>query len=308
MTDQPLSGVFAPVLTPFTPSLDVDAKSHLNFCRWLLQNDVGLAVFGTNSEANSLSVAERVAQLEYLSANGIPGDRLLPGTGTCALPDTVELTKAALRCKAAAVLMLPPFFYKPVTDDGLFASFAEVIERVGGAKLRVCLYHIPRLSGVGFSLAVIGRLLARYPKTVVGLKDSGGDMAYTLSLLKEFPQFRTFCGSEAFLTETMRNGGAGCISAGANVNPAAIAAACRTWREAGADARQTALNGVRGTLEKRPMIAALKAAVAHFGKQPDFARTRPPLEALSSEQTASLLADLSASGFAMPGLERQLAG
>ncbi len=145
-------GVLSPVVTPFTADLRPDAARLVRHCRWLLDNDVGLAVFGTNSEANSLGVAEKLGLLDALVEAGIPAARMMPGTGTCALPDTVELTRHAVALGCGGVLMLPPFYYKGVSDDGLFASYAEVIERVGDARLRIYLYHIPAVSQVPISL------------------------------------------------------------------------------------------------------------------------------------------------------------
>ena len=302
MSSQTLSGVYAPVLTPFKEDRSIDKTAHLQFCKWLLANNVGLAVFGTNSEANSLSMAERFELLDNLVAAGIPGSSLMPGTGTCAIPDSVALTRAALEAGAAAVLMLPPFFYKNVSEDGLFASFAEVIERVGDTKLKICLYHIPKYTGVPFSLAVINRLLARYPNSIAGLKDSSGEMSYTLSVIREFPQLRVFCASESLLLETMQNGGAGCISACANFNPAAIVSLFRNWQQPEAEALQKAVNPVRSIIESRPMIAALKAATAVHGKYASFSTVRPPLQELNAEDTKGLLVALQEAGFAMDGL------
>src|SRR5438067_714328 len=231
-------GVLAPVVTPFTADLSPDPARFVAHCRWLLEQDVGLAVFGTNSEANSLSVSEKLALLDALADARIPASRMMPGTGCCALPDTVELTRRAVQLGCAGVLMLPPFYYKGVSDDGLFASFAEVIERVGDAKLRIYLYHIPPVSNVPISLALIERLLARYPGTIAGIKDSSGDWNNTRAMLERFQPrgFDVFAGSESFLLATLRGGGAGCISATANVNPASIAALAHEWQspEAGA--------------------------------------------------------------------------
>lgn len=307
MKTEPLSGVFAPVLTPFKDDLAIDKKAYLQFCKWLRANKVGLAVFGTNSEANSLSVAERIELLEYLVSNGIPGSSLMPGTGACAIPDSVTLTRAALAAGSAAVLMLPPFFYKNVSEDGVFASYAEVIERIGNPKLKVCLYNIPKLSGVAITLPLIERLVARYPETVVGLKDSSGDTAYTSSVMQAQPAFRVFCASESLLLETMRNGGAGCISACANFNPAAIVRLCENWQGPDAEALQKAVNPVRGIIESRPMIAALKAGTAAHGGYASFATVRPPLTELNGEETKALLSALAEAGFAMNGLREHLA-
>jgi len=297
-------GVLSPVVTPFTPDLRPDAARLARHCRWLLDNDVGLAVFGTNSEANSLGVSEKLGLLDALVEAGIPAARMMPGTGTCALPDTVELTRRAVAQGCAGVLMLPPFYYKGVSDDGLFASYSEVIERVGDARLRIYLYHIPPLSQVPISLALIDRLLDRYPGTVAGIKDSSGDWNNTRALLERFAPrgFDVFAGSETFLLATLRGGGAGCISATANVNPAAIADLARHWQQPDADARQAALDAVRAAFQRLPMIAALKAAVAHFSGDAAWTTVRPPLVGLAAEQQRQLLDALDALGFAMPGL------
>ncbi len=297
-------GVLAPVVTPFTSELRPDTARLVRHCRWLLASDVGLAVFGTNSEGNSLTVGEKLALLDALVEAGIPAARMMPGTGTCALPDTVELTRRAVLHGCGGVLMLPPFYYKDVSDDGLFASFAEVIERVGDSRLRVYLYHIPQVSRVPLGLALIDRLLGRYPGTVAGIKDSSGDWDNTRAMLERFQPrgFDVFAGSETFLLATLRAGGAGCISATANVNPAAIAQLKREWRQADADARQAALDGVRGAFQRLPMIPALKAAIAHYSGDDSWPTVRPPLVALAADQRRQLLETLSALGFAMPGL------
>ncbi len=307
MPGEPLSGVFAPVLTPFKQDLSIDKPAHLQFCKWLLANNAGLAIFGTNSEANSLSVAERLELLDNLVSHGIPASRLVPGTGASALPDTITLTRAALQAGTAAVLMLPPFFYKNVSEDGVFASYAEVIERIADRKLKILLYHIPKLSGVPITLPLIARLLSRYPGTIAGLKDSSGDIANTLSVIREFPQLRVFCASESLLLETMRNGGAGCISACANVNPAAIGKLYQSWQSPQAEALQASLNPVRGIFESRPMIAALKAAAAGFGQYPNFSIVRPPLVSFDKGRTEGLMSALAEAQFAMPGLAGHLA-
>src|SRR5512138_3266702 len=218
-----IRGLLAPVLTPFHADLSPDARRLARHARWLLAHGcAGLAPFGTTSEANSLSVAERESLLDALLEEGIPADRLVPGTGSSALPDAVRLTAQAVRRGCAGVLALPPFYYKAVSEDGLFRFFAEVIERVGDARLRVYLYHIPPVAQVGFSLALVERLLRAYPRTVAGMKDSSGDYANTKAILDRFAKhgFDVFVGSERFLLAGMRGGGAGCISATANVNAA----------------------------------------------------------------------------------------
>jgi 4-hydroxy-tetrahydrodipicolinate synthase len=274
----PLRGVIAPVITPFGPDLRPDPGRLVKLCRWLLAQDTGLAVFGTTSEANSLSVGEKLVLLDALVDAGLPTTRMLPGTGCCALTDTVELTRHAVRHRCAGVLMLPPFYYKGVSDDGLFASYSEVIQRVGDARLRIYLYHIPQVSQVPLSLALIERLLGAYPGTIAGIKDSSGDGNSVRALLERFAPrgFAVFPGNEALLLAAMRGGGAGCISATANVNPAAIGELYRNWERADASAQQAALDALRTALLKYPMIAALKALVAHFARDEGWARLRPP--------------------------------
>jgi 4-hydroxy-tetrahydrodipicolinate synthase len=299
-----LRGVLSPVVTPFTADLAPDAARLVRHCKWLLSQDVGLAVFGTNSEGNSMSVAEKRSLLDALAAAGLPGDRMMPGTGCSALTDTVELTRHAVGIGASGVLMLPPFYYKGVSDDGLFASYSQVIERVADSRLRIYLYHIPPVSQVPITLTLIERLLKAYPGVIAGIKDSSGDWANTQAMLERFqPQgFDVFAGSETFLLATLRGGGAGCISATANVNPGPIARLYRTWQQPEAEAQQKGLDAIRGTFQKFPMIPALKAAIAHFAGTAAMAVVRPPLVGLTARQTEELVAALGEKKFEMPGL------
>jgi 4-hydroxy-tetrahydrodipicolinate synthase len=304
MNTDSLRGALAPVVTPFTADLRVDSARLVRQCRWLIAQDVGLAVFGTNSEGNSLSVREKRDLIDALVDAGLPESRMMPGTGTCALPDTVELTRHAMQRGCAGVLMLPPFYYKGVSDDGLFASYADVIERVADETLRIYLYHIPQVSGVPITLSLIERLLARYPGTIAGIKDSSGDFANTAAMLERFQPrgFDVYCGSEMFLLETLRRGGAGCISATANVNPGAIARLAAEWRAPDAASQQSALDDVRKVFQQFPMIAALKEAVAQFACDDAWRTLRPPLVPLAAGQRMQLRTQLDALAFDMPGL------
>jgi 4-hydroxy-tetrahydrodipicolinate synthase len=301
---QRIKGVLSPVVTPFKPDLSPDPERFVRQCRWLLSQNVGLAVFGTNSEANSLSVEEKIELLDRLVAAGLDPARLMPGTGHCALTDSVRLTAHAMKLGCGGVLMLPPFYYKGVSDDGLFRSFAEVIERVGESRLRVYVYHIPPVSQVPITLGLVERLLKAYPAQTAGMKDSGGDWKNTQAFLDAFAKsgFDVFAGSETFLLQNMRNGGAGCISATANVNPGPIARLFDTWQNADADAQQSRLDEIRGTFAKFPMIPALKAAIAHYGSDPAWTTVRPPLVELTPDQSEALVTELDQRNFTMPGL------
>jgi 4-hydroxy-tetrahydrodipicolinate synthase len=250
-----------------------------------------------------MSVDEKIELLDRLIDAGIDPDRMMSGTGCSALSDTVELTRRAVDSGCAGCLMLPPFYYKDVSDDGLFASYAEVIERVGNDKLRIYLYHIPPIAQVGLSIDLIERLVTTYPNTVVGIKDSSGDWENTRAILDlGLDDFRVFAGSEKFLLRNMQQGGAGCISATANVNPAAIDRLFSAWQSDEATALQQELDAVRDVVETYPMIPAVKAIVAACSNDADWTVVRPPLIALSDEQRKRLMKALEQLDFEMPGL------
>ena len=307
MPSQPFHGVLVPVLTPFTTAGQPDAGRFVAFCRWLIEEGAGgLAIFGTTSEANSMSAGERMELLDRLIEAGIPPRLLMPGTGACALTDAVTLVRHAVGHGCGGVLMLPPFYYKPVGDDGIFAFLSEVIDKVGSPALKVFLYHIPPVAVVGYSLDLVGRLIAAYPETVVGLKDSSGDWTNTAALLDRFPGFAVFPGSEVFLLEALRSGGAGCITATGNINAAGIARIYDNWRNPEADTLQAAATALRRVMQAYPMAPALKRVIAHFRGDPGWAAVRPPLVALAPAPSAALIADLATLGFDL-GERRQAA-
>ena len=299
-----LPAVLSPVLTPFTADGNPDAAKLLKQCKWLEANGVGQAIFGTNSEANSMSAPQKMSTLTTLIEGGLNPEHMMPGTGATSIDATVNMTRHAVNHKCAGVLMLPPFYYKDVSDDGLFAYFSEVIQKVGSAALQVYIYNIPPVTKINLSLSLLERLAKEYPKTVVGMKDSSGDWAYTESVIKLLAPsgFRVYAGSEVFLMRALRAGGVGCISATANVNPKAIADLAAHWRESNADERQAGLDKVRSIFAKYQMIAGMKTAVAHYSKDPDWLRVRPPLMQLTPEQQAQLLSELQQINFSMPGL------
>ncbi|MGZ5848640.1 MAG: dihydrodipicolinate synthase family protein [Ramlibacter sp.] len=297
-----LQGLLSPVLTPFDSDRRPDPDRFVRHCRWLLQQDVGLAVFGTNSEAASLALAEKRRLLDALLEAGLPAHRMMPGTGACALPEAIELTRHAVQAGCGGVLMLPPFYYKGVSDEGLYRAFATVIDAVADPRLRIYLYHIPPVSQVPISLALIERLLKAYPGTVAGIKDSSGDWNNTAAMLQQFQPhgFDVFSGSETFLLANMRGGGAGCITATGNVNPGAIMALYKNWRSHDADAAQATLDATRAAFARFPMIPAMKAAIAWKTGRADWAFVRPPLVELTPAQQQDLQAALSAVDFQMP--------
>ena len=308
---QRIRGVLAPVVTPFKADLSPDRQRFIRHCQWLLSQNCGLAVFGTNSEANSMSAEERSTLLDALVAAGIDPSRIMPGTGCCSITETVELTAHAVKHGCAGVLMLPPFYYKDVSEEGLYRYFSEVVQRVGDTRLKIYLYHIPPVAIVGVTPKLVERLLKAYPNAIAGMKDSSGDWNNTKTFLDAFARdgFDVFVGSESFLLANMRNGGVGTISATANVSPAAIHKLYRQWNTAddadNADQQQSKLNVVREVFTSRKfpsMIAALKQAIAIYANDPEWTRVRPPLVELTTEQAKLLAADLKAIGFTMPGI------
>ena len=286
MTAQPFHGVLVPVLTPFTPAGEPDAGRFTAFCRWLLdQGAGGLAIFGTTSEANSMSAAERMALLDHLVAAGIPAAKLMPGTGACAMTDAAMLVRHAVGHGCGGVLMLPPFYYKPVSDDGIFAFVSGVIDKVGSPALKVYLYHIPPVAVVGYSLDLVGRLIKAYPQTVIGLKDSSGDWNNTAALLDRYPGFAVFPGSEVFLLEALRKGGAGCITATGNINVPGIAKLYANWQGPQADALQAEITTVRKTMQAYPMVPGVEAGGRPFPRRSGLGRGAPAIDARSTARS-----------------------
>lgn len=266
-----------------------------------------------------MSTSERICLLDALIAARIDPSRMIPGAGCSSISETVELTAHAVKHGCAGVLMLPPFYYKDVSEEGLYRYFSEVVQRVGDTRLRIYLYHIPPVAIVGITPKLVERLLKAYPNAIAGMKDSSGDWNNTKWFLDAFAEsarpartgFDVFVGSESFLLANMRNGGAGTISATANVNPAAIRELYTVASAVSADVdlepQQARVNVVREVFSSRKfpsMIAALKQAIAIYANHPEWARMRPPLIELTTAQATLLAGDLDAIGFAMTGITR----
>jgi 4-hydroxy-tetrahydrodipicolinate synthase len=234
------------------------------------------------SEANSLSVGERMSALDALVAAGIAPSCLIPGTGCAALPDTVALTRHATSLGCRGVLMLPPFYYKPLSDEAVFASYAAAIEAVH--QVALYLYHIPQISGVAVTIPVIGRLIEAFPGTVRGLKDSSGKWDNTAAIIEAFPEIETYSSSESLIPANVAAGGARCISASANVNAAGIMRLIHAMGTADEAVAHAQVSAVRAACEGMPLIPGVKAVVAERMHDAGYARVRPPLLPLNEEQ------------------------
>jgi 4-hydroxy-tetrahydrodipicolinate synthase len=301
-----LRGLFSAVLTPLCADGSPDHRALADHGRWLLAHGCdGLSVLGTTGEGNSFSVDERLEILERLVEAGIPGGRLLPGTGACAVPDAVRMTRRTAELGLAGALVLPPFYYKSVDDDGLFAAFAEVIERVGDGRLRLYLYHFPQMAGVALTPSLIERLLAAYPGIVVGIKDSSGDLDAMIGNARRFPGFEVLTGSDELLLPLLAAGGAGAITGVSNVAGFLGARVLDAWRRgdrAAAEQAQERLSAVRRAIARYPLTAALKEILAEHAGRAGWRRMRPPLRPLAAADAAQMMSALDRLGFRPPAL------
>ena len=298
-------GILSSVAVPFDDNLAPDKDNLFRHCRWLLENDVGLSLFSSNSEAHSLSLSERKMLLEYIVDAGLPPSKMMLGTSCYNIPETIELTRHAVKLGAAAVLIEPPVTYWGLSVDGLFDYFSRIIDGVADNRLRIYLHHIPPLSHLPIILGLIERLLKAHPTTVVGVKDSSGLWSDHTAITNAFAQggFEVFSTSEAELLGTMRSGGVGCISATANVNCVAIVRLANNLQQDDAQVKQAALARVRNIFQKYPEIAAVKSVLARYSKNPAWATVRPPLVQLTDHQTEELFHNLNVCGFNMLGLQ-----
>lgn len=293
-------GIWSPALTPIDERLDPDSKCFVNHVQWLLENGChGVALFGSTGEATSFSVDERMQLLEAVVEAGVSPQRLMVGTGCCALTDSVRLTIHAVQCGCSKLLMLPPFYYKNLSDEAVVSSYAQVIERVGASKLRIFLYHFPKLSGIPITTGVIDQLLEAYPKAIAGVKDSSGNVANLDGLTARYPQLCIFPGSEKLLLHGLRTGAVGCITATANVNAAGIRMTFDAWCDGGTgvDVLQAAATSIRETIESLPMVPALKYLISQMRDDNSWLQMRPPFLPLDEATARQLSASLAEVGF-----------
>ena len=291
-------GVNAAVLTAMKDDLSVDLDRTAAHCKWLLANGCnGLAVMGTTGEANSLGISERIALLEGLVARGVPGEKMLPGTGTTAITDTVLLTQKAREVGCRGALMLPPFYYKGPSDDGLLAYFSEVFDRVGGG-ISFYLYNFPQQSAIPFSVDFFARLLKKYPTAFKGVKDSSGNFENGSANVNAFAAdgFEVYAGDDTLLLPLLKLGGAGCITAAGNMNSAVAATVYANADNATGEAAATTLAATRKAAVSVPLIPGLKAMKARQTGDAAWLNIRPPHLKLTAEQREKLFAAWDASG------------
>jgi 4-hydroxy-tetrahydrodipicolinate synthase len=292
----PTSGIWSAALTPLKADFSIDCAHLVRHVTFLLEKGChGIGLFGTTGEANAFSTSERMSALESLLAEGVSPNTLMIGTGCCASTDTVALTRHAIEHGVTKILTLPPFYYKNVTDNGLFCSFAEVIDRTASDDLELYLYHFPAMSQTPISANLIAMLCERFPKIIAGIKDSSGDLNHSLELVSQFPGISIFTGDETYLLATLEKGCAGCISATANANPNGIRQIFDSYLsgDSSVQALQKQAVAIRDVFGRHPLVPALKQHAAWSSGDDGWLRLRPPLMLLKEKATATLHSDLS---------------
>ena len=294
MTFEPMRGVIAPILTPFNDDLSIATDLYVDLAKRLFdQGCAGLAPFGTTGEALSVGIDERISAIAALVDGGIEPSRLIPGTGLSNIADSARLSRACLDLGCPAVMTLPPFYFKAVSEDGLYRYFSELIRAIG-PDARVFLYHIPPIAIVGIPPSLTARLRAAFPEQIVGIKDSSGDWENTRALF-EIDGLIVYPGSELPLIDALQLGGPGCITATANVNAAAIARVVELFDQGDIDAAQQAHEAVRQTrltIQEHAPIPAQKRLLAMRTGDARWANVRPPLSAMSESDGKNLAASL----------------
>tara|TARA_B100001146_G_scaffold147699_1_gene129790 strand:+ start:99 stop:1007 length:909 start_codon:yes stop_codon:yes gene_type:complete len=287
-----LKGVWTPILTPQNAHYSIDKTRYFNHLRWLLNHGVdGIVIFGTNGEATSFSVSERMELLDWVKEEKIPSEKIMVGTGCSALTDTVTLGKHAVSRGYYHHLMLPPFYYKSPSQSGLVRYFSEVIQQIGDDRLKIFLYEFPQLSGIHFDVNIVLELMEKFPNQIVGYKDSSGNWDNTINILNHCPGLTVFPGSEEFLIPVLAAGGAGVISGTANVNPGYIK---ETYNAFFADEElavscQEGITHFRKSVQTYPLIGALKGLMKHHQGDDIWGNIRPPLSGLPPSDLNQLL-------------------
>ncbi len=300
-TDKLIAGIHAAALTTLTPDLELDTAAYLKHCQWLLDNGSdGVGILGTTGEANSLSMDQRQQIIETSTAN-LPPERLLVGTGSCSVMDAVKLTRISLAGGANNVLLLPPFYYKPVADAGVRRFIATLIEKVADDRLRLYLYNFPQMTTHSFSVDFIGQLRSEFGPVIAGMKDSSGDWQHMQDSINNLPGFDVFAGTEQYLLDTLQAGGVGCISASANVTSAACQAVYRAWQDGSDDVAslQRRLTAVRLALQANPAVPALKALMQRHTGDGIWSTVLPPFSPFADAE--SLAGEVAALGLSAPG-------
>jgi 4-hydroxy-tetrahydrodipicolinate synthase len=279
--------VIAAIATAVDPDGEPDCSRSIALARFLLANGCdGLNVLGTTGEATSFSLDQRRRVMNAYAESGLPLTRMMVGTGAAALADAIALTRHAAELGFAGALVLPPFYYKGVGDDGLVAIVEAILSATAAQPIQLYLYHFPAQSGLPWHVGLVRRLLASFGSRIVGLKDSSGDMAYAREAAAIAPSFKVFPSTEAALPDARSGPFAGCISATANLNADLCA---RAYRSGDAAALAEAV-AIRKLFDGKPLVPGIKALLAHIHGEPQWARMQPPLSGYPAADRATAIA------------------
>ena len=290
----PISGVFCAATTPVNEQGEVQLDLFAEHCLALLEEGAhGVALLGTTGEANSYSLTERKALLEAAIKIGVKGEQLLPGTSACSVPETVELTRHAVGLGVKACVLLPPFYYKGVSDDGLFKFYKDVIEGVNDPRLKVVLYHIPQVTQIPLSHDLIERLIAAFGDTIVGIKDSSGDIENMKALVNRFSGFSVLAGADPLLKPLLEAGGAGCITATSNLRSDALRVVFDGWDKPElkdkVEAAQASIDAWRTLSNSYVQLPTIKTMVSQKRGSDLWLNVRPPLMPLDEQAKAHIV-------------------
>ena len=289
--NRPLNGVYTASLTPLTASFEPNIPALVRHAQWLLESGSdGVALLGSTGEANSLTLEQRLSIIEQ-TARELPPDRLMLGTGSCALQDSVRLTKASVDAGVFSVLVIPPFYYKPQSDESVLRFYSELISSVDEPRLRIIFYNFPKLSGYNFSVKILQELKQRFGDIAAGIKDSSGEWKNMLGIVQNIPDFMVYTGTEALLLDILKKGGAGCITATANLIAPECQRVYQAWRnnkQKVAEQAQMNLTDLRKTLENYPLVSELKSLFASKTNAEEWENMLPPFAPILDKQVEEL--------------------
>jgi 4-hydroxy-tetrahydrodipicolinate synthase len=289
--NRPLNGVYTASLTPLTASFEPNIPALVRHAQWLLESGSdGVALLGSTGEANSLTLEQRLSIIEQ-TARELPPDRLMLGTGSCALQDSVRLTKASVDAGVFSVLVIPPFYYKPQSDESVLRFYSELISSVDEPRLRIIFYNFPKLSGYNFSVKILQELKQRFGDIAAGIKDSSGEWKNMLGIVQNIPDFMVYTGTEALLLDILKKGGAGCITATANLIAPECQRVYQAWKnnkQKVAEQAQMNLTDLRKTLENYPLVSELKSLFAAHTNAEEWENMLPPFAPILDKQVEEL--------------------
>ena len=289
--NSPKRGIYAASLTPFTASYEPEIQALISHAQWLLENGAdGVALLGSTGEANSMTLEQRRVIIEQ-STRKLPADRLLIGTGSCALQDAIKLTKVTIDAGVYAVLVLPPFYYKPQSEESIIRFYSELITTVNDSRLRIIFYNFPKFTGYNFDQNVIGKLKQSFGEIAAGIKDSSGNWENMLGIAQNVNEFMVYSGTETFLLETLLNEGAGCITATANIIATECQQVFQAWKNEqleDAQQKQNKLSSLRKVFENYPFVSGLKSVFACQKNSNNWGNMMPPFDQLTKNQLHEL--------------------